>query len=171
MSSVSEVLANTGIAAREIGYVAIGIDLFGIPPFPAEWLVKPQDPYHVTLKWGIITSFVPRVLVRHVLRQQAFPTIRSMHIADMGRSRRYSNVVLTFDGVDGWYKEAHSALSMLPHVDSFAEYEPHITLGAVKIEHLLEAHSLITDCLNDDSVQKWCVPTNLIYRAGHKDIA
>jgi hypothetical protein len=95
---------------------------------------------HVTVKYGLLEkAYTPRsinaigqLMVDYepgtVLRTDIVEIFEEPAVSELG----YACIVARID--DEPLRNWNAALSVLPHVDTYAEYKPHLTLGYVKKE-------------------------------------
>jgi 2'-5' RNA ligase len=134
-----------GIDLSKLGCVMLDVDVPGYVSnsLKSDWAYVSEDPkladglqseFHVTLLFGLLTNAnLLKEEIREVLSGWEMP--KALPCTEVGvfpspiASEPYKCV-----WVKPWSPqllEAHCRLSMLPHVDSHAGYEPHITLGYV----------------------------------------
>lgn len=88
---------------------------------------------HVTVLYGLLRTGTE--MERHVsavLEGWVLPDITIKEVSFFyGHGGEYITIIALVDVSDG-LKEGHQRLSLLPHVNTFGEYKPHITLAYVK---------------------------------------
>lgn len=88
---------------------------------------------HVTILYGLMRSGLEmRKHVTAVLEGWELPSITIKEVSFFyGHGGDYITIIALVDVTDA-LKEGHQRLSLLPHVNTFGEYKPHITLAYVK---------------------------------------
>lgn len=110
---------------------------------PWSWVKGPvaESGAHVTVKYGLLEKAyeprsedaVHRLLADYepgmVLKVGSIDVFPEPSVSELG----YACIVARIDDeqLRGW----NAALSMLPHVDTYADYKPHLTLGYVRKEY------------------------------------
>lgn len=101
------------------------------------WVTGTQKQGHVTLLYGLIPRLVNRDAVDEVLKDwnwnhhvvghdiEAFPSPFP--------SEPYSCIVARVD--NPFLADAHARLSLLPHINTYPEFKPHVTIAYVKEKH------------------------------------
>jgi len=87
---------------------------------------------HLTLLYGLLDCVKPEH-VKRVLEGLIIGSVVIDEISyfDSPDSEEYYCVIAKV-GLNKFIKEAHQRLSLLPHINTFLEYNPHITLGYIK---------------------------------------
>ena len=89
---------------------------------------------HVTLLYGLLNN--PKVIEKHVNTVLGEWDIESLTIDEVsffyGKDTEYITIIALVDVTDKLL-EGHQRLSLLPHINTFGEYNPHITLAYVKL--------------------------------------
>lgn len=140
-----DVYSELGIDTGRLGCIMAQVDPISISDFvhdddyfysETQSYVKgnvSEDVPHVTLLYGLMRS--GHELSRHVDAVLAGFTLDDVTIDKVdffyGLNNEYITIVALVDVTDN-LKEAHARLSLLPHIDTFGEYHPHITLAYVK---------------------------------------
>jgi hypothetical protein len=142
------------IDVAKMGCVMLDVEKIPVQDYlPAEWAYVSTNPDHkwikgldagdhITLLYGLLENANDiREAVDEVLEGWEPSFVR---IHDIGsfpstfEDEPYACIVghiwVTPELID-----AHARLSLLPHIDTFWEYKPHLTLGYVKAEHEDEA--------------------------------
>jgi 2'-5' RNA ligase len=91
-----------------------------------------EDVPHVTLLYGLMRSGVElEQHVRTVLTGWVLGSVKIDRVSFFyGESSEYITIVAMV-AVSDELREAHARLSLLPHINTFDEYRPHITLAYV----------------------------------------
>lgn len=92
-----------------------------------------EDVPHVTLMYGLLRS--GQEMKRHitaVLEGWQLPDITIKEVNFFyGHGGDYITIVAMVDVTDA-LREGHARISLLPHINTFGDYKPHITLAYVK---------------------------------------
>lgn len=88
---------------------------------------------HVTLLYGMLHD--PKIIEDHVHAVLEGWEISSVNVEEVsffyGKDSEYITIIASVK-VSDKLLEAHQRLSLLPHINTFGEYHPHITLAYVK---------------------------------------
>lgn len=149
-----ELMKVLGINTNELGCVMLPVEPFDLFGDGRDKLLDPADLYvaddpalfwvngdvsdkaHITLLYGLMEpAYEQRGAVDKVLEtwerpEYLIPENFTFFPAPNGGD--YAAIVVTID--DPHLEEAHQRLSYLPHVDTFAVYQSHMTLAYVKFE-------------------------------------
>lgn len=148
-----EMYAELGIDTARLGCIMLDVKpLFDLNMLREEWgYTDPELPFvngfepilekpHVTLLYGLLESGQTwRKHVDEVLADWDQPeTIGAWHVDWFSApGLPYKPVVFSIDAeARGTLRDANSRLQLLPHINTFPEYKPHITIGYVKNEHV-----------------------------------
>lgn len=99
---------------------------------PAKWWIKGiLDSWHVTVKYGLL-PMVKQSHAEKVLEVVDYPLYlnTAYYVEDFGTDE-YECVVVPIN-TNGRLSEINAQLRVLPHLDTFVHYNPHITLGYFK---------------------------------------
>mgnify|MGYP001761390293 CR=1 FL=1 len=111
-----------------------------------QWISGPQDSAHVTLLYGLLDNAnTIREDVDEVLdgwETGPLTTDRVGAFPSPFEDEDYSCIVAHLSLTDN-LRDAHARLSLLPHIDTHAEYKPHATLAYVRREYEQDAVRLI----------------------------
>lgn len=140
-----EVYAQLGIDTGKLGCIMVDTE-----PLVISDIIKEEDYYysdehkwvngnvsedvpHVTVLYGLLRS--GKELERHVttvLEGWVLPGVRIQNVSFFyGNNGEYITIIALIE-VNNPLKEGHQRLSLLPHINTFGEYKPHITLAYVK---------------------------------------
>jgi hypothetical protein len=134
--------------------------LFWSPDPKKFWIKGPvaQEGGHVTLLYGILkhlwternaTTSADRYFgaIEDVLGdwQQPSTVIIDEVLAWPDPAGGPSTTIVGSIRVDPALLDAHQRLSLLPHVDTFLDYHPHVTLAYVKNDRAIEAYDLLAN--------------------------
>lgn len=147
-----EIYEDLGIDLRTLGCVMLKTeqpdtsfiddeDLY-VSPDPAKFWIRGRvaGDSHVTLRYGLLPS-VRQQHVRRILDDVHLP--QQLCVTDLQRfdspydDEPYECIVARVESsnalIGGWeLQEINAALSLLPNVNTFANYKPHVTLAYVK---------------------------------------
>lgn len=154
-------LPRMGINIRDLGCVMLDVEPIDIKgAIPEEWAYHSSNPdltyvsgiqkeAHITLLFGLLQNAnLIRSAVDEVLDGWE-PGPLSVWFIDSFPSpvpeEPYVCLVAKMWGKG--LKEAHARLSLLPHIDTFPDYLPHITLAYVHKSHAGEAIRAVQDAL------------------------
>lgn len=92
-----------------------------------------EDVPHMTLLYGLMRSGPElRPHVEMVLQDWRLPKIKISHVGFFyGHDSEYITLVAHIEVTDE-LKSGNARLRLLPHIDTFDEYRPHVTLAYVK---------------------------------------
>ena len=173
--NTNDLYAQLGIDTRTLGCVMLDVE----PTLPAELRAKipqrvwytdpkrgisgPEAEPHVTLLYGLLESaHTWRAHVDQLLADWQMPAgLWISRFEVFGRpTDPYDVVVATFDeeSLEG-LAEANGLLRALPHVDTFPEYRPHLTIGYV----VAPAGRWVAAELNAHAPRKWVGLVGLNY--------
>lgn len=126
-------------------------DLYFTPNPDMFWIkgAVGEQTAHVTLLYGLMQSAVD--WGNHVFAVLDSWSLDSVEVEEVGAfpspypEEKYSAIIAHVRVTDK-LKEGHDRLRLLPHIDTFPNYRPHITLAYVKAE----AQDKWIDALNDE---------------------
>jgi hypothetical protein len=149
-----DVMKDLDIVVSELGCVMLPTEPFDIFSEGREHLLDTEDLYasndpdkwwvqgdvsaksHVTLLYGLMKpAYEQKEAVDRVLDTWEWPEYLIPERIVMFPSQdddEYAAIVVEFE--DPRLVEAHQRLSYLPHINTFAEYRPHMTLCYVRLE-------------------------------------
>lgn len=155
---IADLYAEMGIDLQDLGCVMLDVE-----PIPIEEIVPPglEDqlyfssafPYaqgavgantgHVTLRYGLITkAYEQREAVYRVLGDlvDSQDEVRITHVHGFPSPLPGAEPYVCIVGAVSSYHldNANQALGLLPHIDTYPDYRPHVTLAYVKAEHAEE---------------------------------
>lgn len=151
-----------GIDPSKMGCVMLDVEKIPVANYiPAEWAYVSTNPDHhwikgldagdhITLLYGLlenaneIKGAVDEVLEGWKPRDPWIHYIGSF--PSTFEDEPYACIVAHIQ-VAEWLTDAHARLSLLPHIDTFWDYKPHLALGYVKAEHQHDAMRLISEGL------------------------
>lgn len=161
-----------GINISALGCVMLNVEPVDLSMLPDEWGYTTRDParkyisgvqrggQHITLLYGLLhNANTIREHVDEVLDGVTFEglAVECLDVFDSPYpDEDYKCIVGRLH--DKWGNEpgclvdAHARLSMLPHIDTFPTYKPHVTLAYVKRQYT-------TDVIN---VLRWLLPLPLV---------
>lgn len=92
-----------------------------------------EDVPHMTLLYGLLRSGPElQVHIHSVLSGWQLPSIRIKDVGFFyGENSDFISIIAHVEVTDE-LREGHARLSLLPHINTFDEYKPHITLAYVK---------------------------------------
>lgn len=142
-----EVYESLGIDLKTLGCVMLKTeepdtsfiadeDLY-VSPDPAKFWIKGRasDNSHVTLRYGLLPS-VRQEHVRRIMDDVNLPRELFVDTLEMFPStyddEPYECIVARVRDAYGQLQEANDALSLLPNINTFSGYKPHVTLAYVK---------------------------------------
>jgi hypothetical protein len=129
-----------GVQAYDLGAVLLECNDPKLGDINMRWLADPQNPpgkqYHLTLFEGLLKSaqewkqYINQVLqgwnhLNHLLIITDVEALESPHKED------YFVIVATIK-IDDWIMDGHERIAFLPHINSYQEFVPHVTLAYVK---------------------------------------
>lgn len=141
-------LKSLGIEVGKLGCVMLTVEKIPVADWlPPEWAYHAMRPElahvdglnsgdHVTLLYGLLQNAnAVRFAVDEVLTGWDCPEIE-LGAIDVFPSpfadEPYSCIVARVNDYEKKLWDAHTRLSLLPHINTFPEYKPHLTLGYVK---------------------------------------
>jgi hypothetical protein len=147
-------LKEMGIDVAKLGCVMLDVeklDTAGV--VPAEWAYTSPNPDHwwikglevgdhITLLYGLLSNAnAIRVAVDEVLDgwEPEHLSIESVGSFPSTLADEPYSCIIGHVSVTPALLDAHARLSLLPHIDTFWEYRPHVTLGYVKRRHEQDA--------------------------------
>lgn len=86
---------------------------------------------HVTLHQGILPN-VPAEAIDAVLGDYNISQVRISNVGGWPSADGFTTVVAHLCDYDGALLELHNRLRTLPHIDSFPDFKPHVTLAYVR---------------------------------------
>lgn len=86
---------------------------------------------HVTLHQGLLPG-IPADIIDTVLGDYDISEVRISNIGGWPSADGFTTVVAHLCDYDGKLLELHNRLRTLPHIDSFPEFKPHVTLAFVR---------------------------------------
>ncbi|WP_417555618.1 hypothetical protein [Microbacterium sp.] len=153
-----EMLAGIGVDVKTLGYVGLTFEplavreeldkqTWGVRIIESDYVHAPEGDYrswvagpvaetgaHVTAKYGLLTpSYERKEIINELI---GWPRPVSVEVVDIEvfpspyPDLPYGCLVARLGGDD--LREMNAALSVLPHVDSFAAYKPHLTLAYLR---------------------------------------
>lgn len=154
-----ELLSHLGVDIKKLGYVGLTFDSLdvtrvlgygsesGVAIMPSDYVYAPEGDYrswvkgpvgeegpHVTVKYGLLTpAYEMQAAVNQLI---GWPRSIEVEVEDIEvfpspfEDLEYGCLVARLGGKD--LAEMNAALSVLPHVDSYATFKPHITLAYLK---------------------------------------
>ena len=150
-----ELHARLGIDTQKLGCIMLDVEPIDLgDALDPDWLYySPTMPYcqgqpseaHVTLLYGLLRPGPEmRAEVDEVLAGWKPTDVRTktIHVFPSVNGEPYSCIVLKLAPTRD-LMEAHARLSLLPHIDTFWDYRPHVTLAYVKAEHEADALAAI----------------------------
>lgn len=151
-------LASIGVDVKTLGFVGLTFDplpvreqldqqVWGVRIIESDYVYAPDGDYrdwvagpvaehgaHVTAKYGLLTpSYERKEIINDLI---GWPRPVSVEVEDVEvfpspyPDLPYGCLVARLGGDD--LREMNAALSVLPHVDSFAEYKPHMTIAYLR---------------------------------------
>lgn len=146
------------------------VDVSGVIPKEWEYVSpNPSQPWirgldggdHVTLLYGLLKNGnTVRPLVDKVLEgwELPHPYLNRFDFFDAPQGEPYSCIVahVRSEGL----LDAHRRLSLLPHINTFQEYQPHLTLCYVKKEFRVKA---LTKIVNFFAIGRTITPVGIDY--------
>ncbi|AVO24433.1 phosphoesterase [Microbacterium phage AlexAdler] len=156
-----ELMFHLGVDVKTLGYVGLTFDPLdvrrilgygnasGVAIIDSDYVYAPEGDYrdwvrgpvgetkaHVTAKYGLL---IPAHEIKEAVNQLiGWPRAVTAEVVDIEvfpspyEDLSYGCLVARLGGDD--LLEMNAALSVLPHVDSFTEYKPHVTLAYLKPE-------------------------------------
>ena len=138
-----QVYEDLGIDTNKLGCIMVDTE-----PIEVSSVIDPEDLYHdpedefakgvisedaphVTLLYGLLSSGpAMRKHVDTVMQGWSLDSVQITGVTSFDGNPDYTPLVaeVSTDGLD----EAHARLQLLPHIDTFPEYRPHITLAYLK---------------------------------------
>ena len=153
-----DMLASIGVNVKTLGFVGLTFDplpvremldqqAWGVRIIESDYVYAPESDYrdwvagpvaeknpHVTAKYGFLTpSYERKEIINDLI---GWPRDVQVEVEDIEvfpspyPDLQYGCLVARLGGEA--LREMNAALSVLPHVDSFAEYKPHLTLAYLK---------------------------------------
>lgn len=153
-------LAEIGVNVKQLHYVGLTFDplpvreilaqqSWGVLVIDSDYVYAPEGDYrtwvngpvaeqsaHVTAKYGLLTpSYERKELINELI---GWPRDVTVEVVDVEvfpspyEDLPYGCLVARLGGDE--LREMNAALSVLPHVDSFTEYKPHLTLAYLRPE-------------------------------------
>ena len=138
-----QVYEDLGIDTNKLGCIMVDTEPIEVSSVidPADLYHDPEDEFaqgviseampHVTLLYGLLSSGqAMRKHVDTVLNGWELGSVQITSVTAFEGNPDYTPLVaeVSTDGLD----EAHARLQLLPHIDTFPEYRPHITLAYLK---------------------------------------
>lgn len=112
-------------------------DLYYADPTEAKWVqgIVSEDVPHVTILYGLMRS--AKELQWHIAQllegfELVSVTIERVGFFHSNQPRLNYKAIIAELEVDDKLREANGRLGMLPHMNTFSSYKPHITLAYVK---------------------------------------
>lgn len=139
----ADVYENLGIDTNRLGCIMLDTEPIEVGSLidPEDLYTDPEDEFaqgiisestpHVTLLYGLISSGqAMRKHVDAVLAGWELGSVQIVHVTAFEGNPDYTPLVaeVSTDGLD----EGNARLRLLPHIDTFPEYRPHITLAYLK---------------------------------------
>ena len=153
-----EALKRRGLTISALGCVMLDVDgppisrllpstwLYSSTHPDRRWISGAQDSGHVTLLYGLLDNAnAIRADVDEVLDGWAPAAIETDRVGTFPSpfpDEPYACIVAHLALTDS-LRDAHSRLSLLPHIDTHPEYKPHVTLAYVHREYESAAVRLI----------------------------
>ena len=155
-----EALKRLGINVSTLGCVMLDVRPMALAPLiPSEWahtsthpnrshITGIQTEHHMTLLYGLLENAHHWLTaIDEVLDGWEQKTLIITDQIEVFRSpfpdEPYSCIVARQSDTDPRILDAHHRLSMLPHINTFPGYKPHITLAYVKPEFEQDAVDLL----------------------------
>lgn len=162
-------LRDMGITIGDLGCVMLDVNPFAElhQVLPEEWAYRSRHPdlghvsgiqrtAHVTLLYGLLSNaHTIRGAVDEVMDGWSIDAVEVDHIAAFAspiKSEPYACIVAKLVHSEGLL-DAHTRLSMLPHIDTHPTYQPHITLAYVHLDYEAAARGAIERELGDHARQ------------------
>lgn len=155
-----EIYEDLGIDLRTLGCVMLKTeqpdtpfiddeDLY-VSPDPAKFWIKGRvaGDSHVTLRYGLLPS-VRQEHARRIMDDVNLP--RELFVVNLEKfdspypDEPYECIVARVSDGDQYLHQANEALSLLPNMNTFSGYKPHVTLAYVRHGWWFQNHKVVRD--------------------------